>query len=84
MSACNLVGLLENKSSWVNFKKSKAKIEDNFIELRIKERNEARKKGDYKKADSIRRQLEHDGGVVLEDKEDGQTMWKYKGGFESE
>ena len=52
--------------------------DDNFIELRIKERNEARKKGDYEKADAIRRLLEYDGGVILEDKEDGQTTWKHK------
>ena len=79
LSACNLVGLLENKKSWINFKKSKVKIDDdNFIELRIKERNEARKKGDYEKADAIRRSLEYDGGVILEDKEDGQTTWKHK------
>tara|TARA_B100001996_G_scaffold93775_1_gene70076 strand:+ start:954 stop:2312 length:1359 start_codon:yes stop_codon:yes gene_type:complete len=77
LAACKLVGLLEeDKQSWENFKKSKVKIDENFINKKIKDRNTARKKGDYKFADVIRKELE-DNGVIIEDKED-TTMWKYK------
>ena len=44
--------------------------------IKIKERNNARKKGNYKLADIIRKELENK-GVVIEDKQD-QTLWKYK------
>ena len=75
--ACKLIGLLEeNKQSWENFKKSKVKIDETFINKKIKDRNTARKKGDYKLADIIRKELE-DNGVIIEDKQD-KTTWKYK------
>ena len=77
LAACKLLGLLEeDKQSWVNFKKSKAKIGEVFINKKIKDRNVARKKGDYKLADVIRKELE-DNGVTIEDKQD-KTTWKYK------
>jgi len=57
-------------------KKSMIKIDENFINEKIKDRNNARKKGDYKLADSIRKELE-DNGVIIEDKQN-QTTWKYK------
>ena len=37
---------------------------------------DARKKGNYKLADIIRKELE-DNGIIIEDKQD-QTTWKYK------
>jgi len=40
------------------------------------DRNNARKKGNYKLADTIRKELEGN-GVVIEDKQE-QTFWKYK------
>jgi len=77
LTACNLIGLLEeDKKSWENFKKSKAKVDVNFINEKIKDRNMARKKGDYNLADTIRKELENN-GVKIEDKQD-QTIWKYK------
>ena len=77
LSACQLIGLLEeNKHSWENFKKSKAKVDENFINEKIKDRNNARKKGDYKLADILRKELENN-GVIIEDKKN-QTIWKYK------
>ena len=77
LTACNLIGLLEeDKKLWENFKKSKAKIDENFINQKIKDRNDARKKRDYKLADIIRKELENK-GVVIEDKQE-QTIWKYK------
>ena len=77
LTACKLIGLLEeDKQSWENFKKSKAKVDENFINQKIMDRNEARKKGNYKLADTIRKELETN-GVVIMDKKD-QTTWKYK------
>jgi cysteinyl-tRNA synthetase len=77
LAACKLIGLLEkDKNSWSNFKKSKAKIDENFINQKIKDRNNARKKGDYKLADIIRKELQAN-GVIIEDKQD-KTIWKYK------
>ena len=77
LTACKLIGLLEDdKQSWENFKKSKVKINENFINQKIKDRNNARKKGDYKLADVIRKELE-DNGVTIEDSQN-ETTWKYK------
>ena len=77
LKACNLIGLLEeDKKSWEDFKKSKANIDENLINQKIKDRNSARKKGDYKLADTIRDELENK-GVVIEDMEN-KTFWKYK------
>ncbi len=77
LSACKLVGLLEeDKKSWEDFKKSKAKVDEKFIHQRIKDRNRARNDGNYKLADSIRKELESK-GVIIEDKQK-QTAWKYK------
>ena len=75
--ACRQIGLLEeSKESWENFKKSKVKVDENFINQKIKDRNEARKKGNYKLADSLRKELE-DKGVIIKDNQD-KTTWKYK------
>ena len=68
--------LEEDRQSWENFKKSKVKVDKNFINQKIKDRNNARKKGHYKLADIIRKELE-DNSVIIEDKQD-QTIWKYK------
>ena len=77
LAACKLIGLLEeDKQSWENFKKSKVKIDETFINKKIKDRNAARKKGDYQLADVIRKELE-DNGIIIEDKQD-KTTWKYK------
>jgi len=77
LSACQQIGLLEeDKQSWDNFKKAKSKVDENFINQKIKDRNEARKKGNYKLADSLRKELD-DNGVLIEDKQE-KTTWKYK------
>ena len=77
LAGCKLIGLLEeDKESWDNFKKSKVKIDEKFINKKIKDRNDARKKGNYKLADVIRKELE-DNGVIIEDKQE-KTIWKYK------
>ena len=45
------------------------------IDLKIAERNEARKQKDFKKADEIRQFLASH-GIVIEDKPDGTSRWK--------
>jgi len=77
LAGCKMIGLLEeDKESWENYKKSKIKVDEDFINQKIKDRNEARKKGDYKLADLVRKKLE-DNGVLIEDKKN-ETIWKYK------
>ena len=77
IKACNLLGFLEeDKKVWDNFKKSKVKIDENFINQKIMDRNDARKKGNFKLADDIRKELENN-GVNIEDKK-YKTEWNYK------
>ena len=77
LSGCKLIGLLEEDlETWKKFKKIKSKIDEKTIKSKIKDRENARKKGDYKLADSIRKDLEGS-GVIIEDKGD-KTNWKYK------
>ncbi len=77
LSGCKLIGLLEEDlETWKKFKKTKSKIDEKTIKSKIKDRENARKKGDYKLADSIRKDLESS-GVIIKDKGD-KTTWKYK------
>ena len=77
VNACNLIGLLnEDKESWEDFKKRKVKIDINAINKKINDRNTARKNGNFKLADTIRKELDYD-GVLIEDKEN-ETIWKFK------
>ncbi len=77
LSGCKLVGLLhEDLDTWENFKKTKSKIDEKTIQSKIKDRDKARKKGDFKLADNIRKELENS-GVIIEDK-GNKTVWKYK------
>ncbi len=45
------------------------------IEVKLQERNEARKRKDFAKADEIRKSLAAE-GIIVEDKPDGTTRWK--------
>ena len=77
LAGCKLIGLLEEDlETWKKFKKTKSKIDENTIKNKIKDRENARKKGDYKLADTIRKELENN-GILIEDKGD-KTTWKYK------
>ena len=59
-----------------NFMIIHSKIDEKSIKNKIKDRENARKKGDYKLADHIRKDLEKS-GVIIEDKGD-KTTWRYK------
>ena len=77
LSGCKLIGLLEEDlEMWNKFKKTKSKIDEKTIKNKIKDRENARKKGDYNLADNIRKDLENN-DVIIEDKGD-KTTWKYK------
>ena len=77
IAGCNLIGLLEDDlETWKKFKKIKSKINEQTIKNKIKDRESARSKGDYKLADSIRKELENN-GVKIKDKGD-KTIWEYK------
>ena len=76
-SACNFIGLLtQSKEEWLKLKKSKLSLSDDEINLKIKERNNARDQKNYELADKIRKELS-DNGILIEDK-DGKTTWKLK------
>ena len=77
LSGCRLIGLLdEDLETWKKFKKTKSKIDEKTIKSKIKDRENAREKGDYKLADSLRKELES-AGVIIEDK-GNKTTWRYK------
>ena len=75
--ACRLIGLFnETLEERANFKKSKIKISKENILLKIKEREQAKKIGNYKLADKIRDQLSKEGIDIKDEK--GTTTWNYK------
>jgi cysteinyl-tRNA synthetase len=47
------------------------------IEILVRQRNNARKTGNFQEADKIRKGLE-DKGIILEDTKDGTTTWRRK------
>ncbi|MBH0191362.1 MAG: hypothetical protein HP492_06295, partial [Nitrospira sp.] len=50
-------------------------LPDDTIEMKLTERNEARRNKDFKKADEIRKFLASQ-GIIIEDKPDGTSRWK--------
>ncbi len=75
--ACRLIGLFnESLEDRAEFKKGKIKISDKIIKSKIKEREEAKKIGNYKLADKIRNELNKE-GIDIKD-EQGTTTWNYK------
>ena len=72
-----MLGLFnETKEDWYNFRKKQINIGENTIKKKIEERNNAKKKGDFKLADKIRNELLSK-GILIEDLKD-KTIWKYK------
>ena len=53
----------------------KKRFTDEQIAHKLKERHEARKQKDFKKADQIRLLLASD-GIAIEDRPDGTSRWK--------
>lgn len=65
------------KLARLGFGPEKPSLPPEQIETMIEERNAARKRRDFNRADEIRRQLA-DSGIMLEDTKDGGVRWKYK------
>ena len=75
--ACRLIGLFqENISSREMFKKSKIKMSKETILAKLKDRDIAKKSGNYKLADKIRDELNKQGIDIKDEK--GKTTWDYK------
>ena len=52
-------------------------ISPDIIKKLIDERNEARRRSDFREADRIRKELEEK-NIILEDGKDGETTWRIK------
>ena len=75
--ACRLIGLFnESAEKRAEYKKSKVKISKDNILSKIKDREEAKKTGNYKLADQIRDDLNKEGIYIKDEK--GKTTWNYK------
>ena len=76
-NACRLLGLFGlNKKEWEALKKRKINVSEDYITKKIKERNDAKNKGDFVLADKIRSELLSK-GILIEDQKE-KTIWKYK------
>ncbi len=75
--ACRLIGLFqETAQTRESFKKNKVKISKETINKKIKDRDQAKKSGNYKLADQIRDDLQKEGIEIKDEK--GKTIWTYK------
>ncbi len=76
-----VLGLLANddagKLAALGFGGGESRVPGEKVELLIEERQAAKKRRDFQRADEIRRNLT-DSGIILEDKRDGTVSWKYK------
>ena len=76
-----VLGLLANddaeKLAALGFSGGQSRLPAEKVELLIEERQAAKKRRDFQRADEIRRNLA-DSGIILEDKRDGTISWKYK------
>jgi cysteinyl-tRNA synthetase len=59
----------------VKVRLSEESLTDEEIERQVAERNEARRRKDFKKADDIRAELASV-GITIEDRPDGTSRWK--------
>jgi cysteinyl-tRNA synthetase len=59
----------------VKLRRSKESLTDEEIERQVAERNEARRRKNFKKADDIRAELVSF-GITIEDRPDGTSRWK--------
>ena len=66
----------ETAEKRADYKKSKVKISEAKILSKIKNRDKAKKIGDYKLADQIRDELNKEGIDIKDEK--GKTTWNYK------
>ncbi len=67
----------DEKLAKLGFSPQKARMAAAEVEALIEERQAAKKRRDFKRADEIRQKFA-DSGILLEDAKDGSVRWKYK------
>ena len=67
----------DDKLAKLGFSPEKARMPAAEVDALIEERQAAKKRRDFKRADEIRQNLA-DSGILLEDAKDGSVRWKYK------
>ena len=67
----------DDKLAKLGFTPQKQRMPTAEIEALVEERQAAKKRRDFKRADEIRQKLA-DSGILLEDAKDGSVRWKYK------
>jgi cysteinyl-tRNA synthetase len=67
----------DDKLAKLGFTPPKPRLGAQQVDALIEERNAAKKRRDFARADSIRQQLV-DSGIIVEDTKDGSVRWKYK------
>jgi cysteinyl-tRNA synthetase len=67
----------DDKLAKLGFTPQKPRLPAAEIEALVEERQAAKKRRDFKRADEIRQKLA-DSGILLEDAKDGSVRWKYK------
>jgi cysteinyl-tRNA synthetase len=76
-----VLGLLldddEAKLQKLGFGASSPRLASEQVDALIEERQAAKRRRDFQRADAIRRQLA-DSGIIVEDTKDGTVRWKYK------
>lgn len=79
VAGAEMLGLLQyNFSEWFQGVSSESESGENEeIEALIRERSLAKRREDFKSADTIRQKLEKR-GVIVEDKSGGKTVWRWR------
>jgi cysteinyl-tRNA synthetase len=67
----------EAKLQKLGFGPAKPRLDAAEVDALIEERQAAKRRRDFQRADAIRQQLS-DSGIIVEDTKDGTVRWKYK------
>jgi cysteinyl-tRNA synthetase len=67
----------DEKLAKLGFTSAKPRLVAEQVDALIEERNAAKRRRDFQRADAIRQQLV-DSGIMVEDTKDGSVRWKYK------
>jgi len=67
----------DDKLAKLGFTPQKPRMSAEQVDALVEERNAAKRRRDFQRADAIRQQL-LDSGIILEDAKDGTVRWKYK------
>jgi cysteinyl-tRNA synthetase len=67
----------DEKLTKLGFTSAKPRLAAEQVDALIEERNAAKRRRDFQRADAIRQQLV-DSGIIVEDTKDGSVRWKYK------